>query len=486
MTSHDIVEVRPFLPKQFLISQHRIDVPSGWRRTEWNGVFIDRSRDVPLVSVHVGRTIAAWFIGWFSDGARFFAADDTVHVDDIDAIDAIARRSAGRFVLVRRDADGISVQTDAVGLLPVVIDLRHGLAASSPAALSLAFPPARSDYYRTAALRTDGTTWYPFGLTPYANVERLLPNQHALLPAGVIRTVPRPPAPPSAETSRITESIFEMTVGHVRALAATGALDAHLTAGYDSRMVLAAAISARATADLITFRLPTKASELDCDIAARLASRINFRHRVIPLIPASASDRADWIQRTGSCIDDAVADLCETVRVNDTGRFTLTGSVGEVGRGFYWTQADLRTNKISADDLIKRLGFRPTQLLVEKAERWLNDFDRSVSVPSILDCAYIDHRLCGWAGPSSVGHLVNKPTISPLNSRSILSQVLSLPYKYRFSGSFSRDFISLGSDKLLSLPFNRGTGLRRLRYVQAELKALLPTYAISTIKRLWR
>jgi hypothetical protein len=474
------------LPKQFVIAKDRCGIPAAWRGTAANDLFIYRSPDVPLVSICVGDVLVAWFIGWFSDGLRFFAADETVQIDDVYSLDAMAGRASGRFVLVTPRANDLVVRTDAAGLLPIVVDVQHGIVASSPTALGLVNPLAPSAARKAAVARTDGTTWYPFALTPYAHVERLLPNQHAILPAGAIHTAKRQATLLSPDGRMVTESIFQLTVRHVRAIAGTGPLDAHLTAGYDSRMVLAATMAAQAAVELVSFRLPTAASALDCDTATRLASMVNLRHRVVPAVAAPAAERTDWLRRTGFCVDDAVAGLCTTVRLNDTGRFTLTGSVGEVGRSFYWDADDLDAGRISAGDLLSRLGFRPSRLLMERAEDWLDHFDGPVSVPEILDWAYIDHRLCGWAGPSSVGHLVDKPTISPLNSRDILSRMLSLPHKYRFAGYFARDFIRLGSDKLLSVPFNRAIGFRRFRHVRSEIKALLPKPFISRLKRLSR
>jgi hypothetical protein len=476
----------PTLPKQFIISSSRHQTPHDWLRTLANGLFIERSPDVPLVSVYIGSTRVAWFLGWFSDGARFFATDHSVHLDNLQDIDALTERAAGRFVVVRPCADGISVRTDAVGLLPVVVDLLHRTVASSPAALALAYPQAVSNERRDAVVRADKTTWYPFGLTPYANVERLLPNQHVVLPDGAIYTTPRRAMSSTAHAGRVTASIFATTVGHIRALAAAGPIDAHLTAGYDSRMVLAATIAANVASDLVTFSLPNGVSGLDISTATRLASIANLKHRIVLFSSVSVAERQDWLWRTGNCVDDTVTDLCTTVRLNDTGRFTLTGSVGEVGRAFYWQHGDMDAESISAAELIDRLGFRASRLLMDRADRWLTSFSGSFQRPDILDWAYIDHRLCGWAGPSSVGHLVDKPTISPFNSNYTLSQMLSLPYDYRYLGSFSEAFIRLGSADLLSLPFNRGVGLRRLRHPRAELKALLPKPAIAKLKRLFR
>ena len=92
----------------------------------------------------------------------------------------------------------------------------------------------------------------------------------------------------------------------------------------------------------------------------------------------------------------------------------------------------------------------------------------------ILDRAYIDQRLCCWAGPSVYGHSVSRPTISPFNSVTIYQSMMRLSPAYRFSQQFSLDFIAQGSRQLAALPVNSRRGVRKIKSIPGEIARLIP------------
>ena len=109
----------------------------------------------------------------------------------------------------------------------------------------------------------------------------------------------------------------------------------------------------------------------------------------------------------------------------------------------------------------------------------------TISDPTLLlDQAYIDLRLGGWAGPSVYGHPVSKPTLSPFNNATIFSLMRMLPEKYRHSGQFARDFVALGSPTLAQIPVNRATGLNRIRFAKREIAALIPKSTRASLRAL--
>lgn len=173
--------------------------------------------------------------------------------------------------------------------------------------------------------------------------------------------------------------------------------------------------------------------------------------------------------------------LTRTVQAFDSNRYVLCGLAGEVGRAFYWRSKDVGRIGLPSAELLHRVGFKETQQAIDHGERWLKPF-ADVPTPMILDQAYIDLRLGGWAGPSIYGHPISKPTLTPFNNAKVFSLMKSLPERYRLSGQFAKDFVSLGSLKLGAMPVNRPHGWHRIRYLKKEIAASLPPDAKAALK----
>ena len=463
-----------YLYKQFSLT---IDPPSrieGWRNIYAFGLFLCAPITVPVIHIQQHGRKIGFLIGWVADGKNLFKDNQLISIDEI-SIDTFREGLCGRFVLISRDTEEqVTVTTDAGGLFPVVFDSDAKIVASSPAVISLfkalEFDSAISDSVK----RFDTSIWYPFGLTPYVGLRRLLPSEALSFGRNccAILSAPRPIVP---GFSRITaQDICVQVAKYVACFSTDGELSSHLTAGYDSRMVMAAILKSGIDAKFITISAKGSGAKIDVHVAKRLAKKIGVEHEIIIYEEPFVDEVSEWLGRVGYCINDAVVSLCRTVKNNDKGRFTLTGSCGEVGRSFYWVDGDIGSLGLDPPSLIKRLGFKESSLLIAEAKKWLSRFSESEKRTYILDNAYIDLRLACWAGPSMPGHLIPKPTISPFNSMSVYRSMLALDESYRYSQKFATDFISAGSIILLSERFNQVAGIARIFYIRNEIKRLLP------------
>ena len=458
------------LPKQFRVSRKSMSPLPGWRETKLGGLTVSSSPELPVIRiVRSGETVGL-VLGWFSIGERFFCSDGEWLL--VDSIETTYADMCGRFVILHLVQDDVEVMTDAGAMLPVVYDEAEGTVASTSTVLSLQREIGLCAEVQNACKRADGRVWYPFGLTPYDGVVRLLPGHARAISSGVQRRVASTKIE-SGGTSETIRAIVDRVVENVVAISSGGATDAHLTAGCDSRMVLAACVAAKLKPDCVTIATPSSGARLDVAIAAKLAALVGVNHRAIEFLSPAKDELRDWQARTGHCIEDSVSSLCRTVKAHDNGRFTMSGLSGEVGRCFFWEDKDIRARGLSPKELVERMGFAATPLLLERASSWLDELG-DLATTELLDQAYIDHRLGGWAGPSAFGHDVDKPTLSPFNSRRLYDLMMSLPEEYRWRGEFCRDFIAQAAPPLNSLPYNRPVGRLRLKFWREEVKQQLP------------
>ena len=475
------------LPKQFLVTGKRIEPPPGWQSTTIGDRFVYTSPELPVTEVirtsdENDTTSPIMVLGWFTVDDRFYPNSQDLVVRSDTPIESLYHRMAGRFIVLCAGPTGLQCMTDPGALLPLVFRPDTDEAASTPTALSLSAPVTTDASTAEDFKRADSAVWYPFGVTPFSGIQRVLPGSTLELPSGRTARIANP-LPIAMTKGDVVEHIHSRTRRFVEALSKEGEIESHLTAGWDSRMVLSASFDTAANIRYITYKAPGTNGTIDCLVARRIARFLSLRHDEIALLPARQSDIDGWAQRTSNCISDTVMNLTTTVAATYAGRYVLCGVAGEVGRAFYWRARDIGKQGLDAPDLLDRLGFCRSERAIEAAEQWLQETN-AVSRTEILDQAYIDLRLGGWAGPSLCGHPVDKPSLSPFNSATVFSLMRALPEKYRQSGQFAKDFVSLGPPELARIPVNRAAGMQRLRYIRREIAALLPKRLKTSLRAL--
>jgi hypothetical protein len=447
------------------------------------GCFLSASETVPVIPITQDGGAVAFLLGWVADRTCLLREDRPLDLAGA-SIEEFRGGLCGRFVMIARQAEGhVAVSGDAGGLFPIIFDAEAGMVASSPAVIGAYKMLEFDGLVAQAVRRTDSTVWYPFGLTPYLGVKRLLPSESLSFGRGTCAVSSASLWLPAA-TKRVTaDALCGQVAEYVTSFSTDGPLVAHLTAGYDSRMVMAAILRSGIDARFLTIGGNGSGVRIDLHVARRLTRLFGMKHETVPFEAASPAELSEWQDRVGHCIDDAVAGLCRTVKNTDSGNFTLTGACGEVGRAFYWEDGDIGATGLSPASLLRRMGFAETALLESEAEKWIRRLPEDSKTTLILDNAYIDQRLGCWAGPSLPGHLIPRPTISPFNSVSVYRAMMALDEEYRHSQQFAIDFIKSGSARLLSEGFNRVSGVARFGHLKSEVKRLLPKRFLKSIRR---
>ena len=472
------------LPKQFLVTRERLAPKPGWQRSKLGDFYIYRGPGVGmtrLVHSEGGTTPETVVIGWFCYRDTFCPGSGTDELRIEGSVEDVYPEMTGRFAVLSLHGNRLFCSTDAGAQFPVVYRQETGDLGSTPLVLGWTRPLEKAPQVTQEFTRIDGTLWYPFGATPFAGVERLLPQQSVVVDASGAKLSDR--KPPTLIPLSV-EQMHDMASDSMRSLVLSqGDIECHLTAGWDSRMVLSASWQLRHGIHYLTYLADGASARVDAEVASYIAQRFDLNHQTIPVSSPSRSDIDCWLTRTSGCIDDSVMNLTKTVVATYADRYGMAGVGGEVGRAFYWNKYDIDRKGLTPEQLLDRLGFGQTSHVLSRADRWLQRY-RDQSRTHILDRAYIDIRLGCWAGPSLGGHLVDKPTLSPFNSLAIYESMIAMPESYRLSGAFARDFISQGSVDLARIPVNRRAGIRRLRGLPREMARMLPKGTKARLRNL--
>lgn len=448
----------PGFPFQFLLTDRDLPAPEGWvcqQAQAWKLHTDPRLPVVPVRARNGGRL--GWLLGFpiGEDGRR---VTDRVEVSRRN-VEEWLYTNGGRFALILMSPEP-RVYLDPFGSYGVVYSQALGAVASSVGLL----PDGEIDEELVAAYDIPAKDhWYPFGLTGRRDVSRLLPNHCLKLEDwSVERHWPgtgRARFP--LDDRQIFDRIGDLLERQIGAVTAEGRAALMLTAGQDSRLLLACAKRSIEQTDLVTTDVGDPSSELDCRVAGMLAERIGRPHEVLTRRAASPAQLDAWLNNTGRCVAGRAWRNTGTREAMDPDVTPLSGLGGELGRGYWWRRDDPRLPLLSVEELLQRMSLPRCDRVVEAGKVWMAGLPRDIDNRFLLELAYVEQRLGCWAGPQVYGYTGNTPTMLPFCHREIVRLMISLSPAAREQERLASEVIQRKWPELLSLPFNEEPGLVR-------------------------
>src|SRR5690606_38634064 len=298
------------------------------------------------------------------------------------------------------------------------------------------------------------------------DVRRLLPNHYLDLERWApVRHWPARPIERSDQDGMpaLVREIVEPVRANIEGI--TGALPGYLglTAGRDSRMVLACARGALDRIRFVTFIYEDEQRKPDIHTARRIARRFGLAHVGVPLTEPDEQQKQEYLLRTGfaghwgKSRDFDLA--CR--RHLEMDRAWITGFGGEVGRAFYWREGDAPNRPPTPEALVERLNLPRDQATLEAWRRWQAEAPHQDSF-DLLDLAYIEQRMGCWAGPHMYGAAPFGANLSAFSHRRAFVAMMSLPVMFRRRQGLADAVIAEAWPELASLPYQQFTGLRLL------------------------
>ncbi|KQV70491.1 hypothetical protein ASC90_09245 [Rhizobium sp. Root1220] len=375
--------------------------------------------------------------------------DDVRNLDDF--VEKNIYRLTGSFLFILSALGSRRIYLDADGTLSVVYDQEARVAGATASVLLDTDEYQRrfrAELYKTLDVEDAG--WFTAGLTAHEGITRLLCNHYLDLDNWTTRRH-WPVAPieiskdPASVCARICDRISQTT----QILARAGSTSVALTAGNDSRLLLACSRQLLANLTFVTVAAPT--ADMDVACAKRLARQFGLRHDVLPYREATVAEADLWRFRAGHCVGGNNVKMHPSVEPLE-GQYFIGGLGGEVGRGFLWLNAKQDT-AIDAKGLVARLKLARTAEVVEAVDAWLAPlahFDTFL----ILDLAYLELRMSTWGFCDSYV----KPRhheIHPIISRANYVDMLSLPPELRRKGDIYFQAIEARWKEISKVPINK-------------------------------
>ena len=464
---------------QFVISRRDWTTPTAFSTRQYGPWVVKSHESLPVTSIRTqdGHAIGC-IIGCAIDVANGLIVDGdlTLPLNSGHAIEKketaihkLMNRLGGRFICLIVDKDFQRLYLDAIGHLSCVYANSQEVAASTPGLIL-----DRDEYDSTMdhelarlldiSSRVSARGFYPAGLTPHPAINRLLPNHY--LDLNSWKAIRHWPAAKIATVTFVEQnvaSIAETLKATIHAILQSREIYLPITAGRDSRMLLACSRAHLDRIKLIQFVNPKgniDPENIDHDIAKRLARAHNLDIEFLPIVVATAEERNRWYYEVGHCIGGRISDIYPTMARLDGSRVIIPGLGAGAGKHRYWRRSDKADTEITQDRLLQRMGLPSHPQLRRAVGAWLEEASYFLNTFQLLDLAQIEHRDGAWGSPSTYGQVRFVDHVYPICQRTIFENMLSLPSEYKFKNRLNADVIQREWPDLLDLPFNRYVGPR--------------------------
>jgi hypothetical protein len=404
----------------------------------------------------------------------------------------------GRWVLIVADGKTVWLLHDAAGLRQVHYTdstLPTPICASQPGLIAreLGLPPDREavESILTPEAVAESEYWWPGDSSPYAGVRRLLPNHCLDLTARrVFRYWPSRPrtcTPLNDAVAQTCESLRRMIV----AGAARFDLALGLSAGLDSRIILAASREIRHRLQYYSIRFPSNSgNHPDLTVPARLVESLGLTNH--HWLPCSDQVRTEYRDlhfesvafarpqhgSTGQAFEDHFPRQC----------VAMLGHCSEVGRSFYRRRGTVREPLDGS--VLARLTFMGVNAFAARHfGAWLEEAEPVAKACGydVLDLFYWEQRCGSWLAMGYQELDLAREVFVPFNCRDLLAKLLAVDARYRGGDDLMhREMIRHAWPELLTVPINPpapvpfarrmrdvgGNILRRLGVLDAIRRAL--------------
>ncbi|HUF97826.1 MAG TPA: hypothetical protein VMM60_06820 [Ilumatobacter sp.] len=451
-----------------------VDVHPGLR-TSWL-----RDADGSSVGVFLGHVIDYRNHRVIEDEVQLIEPLAGGHDQALSQIEDFVYGFGGRWVFVISYGGSSRLYLDADGSNSVVFDRAHRRAASTTGLLlddDDYVARFDAELYDTLRVRRDG--WFPSGLTAHFGVERLLCNHYLDLDDWQVRR--HWPTEdihwtddPRGHARRIAE-IARSTVG---TLISESRVAASLTAGNETRFLLAAMRPFATEIDFVTNAAP--GTELDVHHAEQLSRRFGLRHVVLEPRKASAREMREWQYGASHTVGGNNMWYHPSIAPLGAYDYFVGGLGGEIGRAFFWRQADAEASPLDPRSICARFGMPLHPRVLHATTQWWASVEHMNTLTQ-LDLAYLELRMSAWAFAQAYAQDRIVDHIHPLISRETFQLMLELDPETKRNNGFVLEGIGMLWPELLELPINKYGDYRDV--VTLARKVIKPSRVVRRIRR---
>jgi len=452
---------------QFFLSRKEPSLP--WPTSTIDGWNLATDSRLPVVRIHSMGEPVGWLLG------QATTLDGRIVTEDLQLptgnVEDFIYSFGGRFVVILPSLGRIYL--DSFGLLSTVYCAHAGIVASTPSLIS--YDDRTPD--RTELLAVMGIPYkkgrFPNGLTCRENVERILPNHYLDLQTWkTVRHWPGAEPFEPVDPADAAAEIAEIAKNQLRAIYEHGPATLMLTAGRDSRLLLACSRAFAQQLDCITMDFNDSLSLIDLSTAPKLAARAGVRHRVMNWREPEERDLALWLYRTGFCVGEPRGwQVTTTMRDVDPGRSLVFAPISEMMKAKILRFRDTKDSTIDPERLLRYGRCASTPETLARIEAWLDGIPIADARHKLL-MFWLEQTMGCWTGIWAYAAYCDGPSF-PLSHRRVIQLIAGLPVRKLRKKDFAFDIIQKEWPELLAFPFNQPTLRKQLLTAARDVRDVL-------------
>lgn len=438
--------------RQFLLGREDPLILPQWPRVDCGGgLCLAAHGDLTVVQVGRDRQRVT-ILGEILDPSDSNAGNDDIAAEllrtlergaDWNALIETTFRFGGRWIVIAVSGGEARLVHDAAGTKQVYYtDTRSSAklplwCASQPGLLAellgLATDPEVDALMQSEVFRREPQYWWPGDSSPISEVRLLLPNHYLDLNSGRPHRYWPTRSRTPVSLGEAVERCSGILRGTVLAASKRYPLTLPITAGFDSRVVLAAArpIAHELNYYTFVFKKYLNSNHPDVIVPRRLLRRLGLEHHVIRC--RNKRDRS-WTQiyrrnHVAAANHDDWATISQGLYEHQPdGLLRMTATVSEIARCFY--SKACRGKSLSARTLSGITGLGSSAFVISHFERWLERLPEGYGYDP-LDLFYWEQRAGSWAAMNFQEWDIVQDVFSPFNCRELLVTMLAVEEQYR-------------------------------------------------------
>ncbi|WP_100641487.1 hypothetical protein [Marinobacter salexigens] len=322
--------------------------------------------------------------------------------------------------------------------------------------------------------------------TIYEGVRQLMPNSYLDIRGGDVKRY---------WLNNLEQLSFDETVkevsrilkGSVDAITRRGEVMQSVTAGWDSRVLLAAS---RYVSDKVYYFVNTmnvyNDDHMDIAVPKTMLGDMGLELNIFKNMPKL---RDDFFSRIQVNVEGA-RNLPKTLAIQyyhdfHYGKLNVNGNGSEVARSYYGSD-HVEWGEITTDYVLSKAGLDKNSLYLKgQVEKWLSDVKDLVEDGgfNIMDLFYWEQRMGNWGGMFMAEQDIAVEGFMPFNNRKLLVLALALDAKYRAAPNHTlhKNLIEEMWPELLKYPINPETLKSKIK---KAAKKVIPSGAKDAIKAL--
>ncbi|EJO5349213.1 hypothetical protein NRP93_003377 [Clostridium botulinum] len=457
-----------FFTNQYLIvdKELKVKLNNDTNSIKWENYYIFY-KDPLLVNTYSHNDISIVVLGYIIDPINTnYSNKDIVRnvcekTNDINSIFYEFQKYSGRFVVVIKNKNNIIAFSDACSSRQIYYFDSKKIISSSPELILEVLDEKinigedtlkviNSNKFRKSSFAWYGEQWYD------KRIKKVLPNHHINM---CNMKVYRNPVKyiNFKNDEEIIEYAIKILTGSINALEKRYNIMQPITAGYDSRLVLAASKQCKENINYYIFdREDEGNNSADVYIASKLSERLNIKLNVI--VPKKLDNNflekfnnIAYLPRIISTTSNIQYNYYNNLNKNIV---NINGSCSEILRCYY--PYDTK-KKVTIKQLNIISGFKG--FFNEEVKKWYEDaweFCDNNNI-NILDLFYWEQRVGNWSSLYTFEQDISTvEEFSPFNNKNLLLSLLKLDLKYRMPPDYIlyKKIMEILWPEVLMEPFN--------------------------------